>query len=218
MKLKLMAVMPVIAAAMLSSAASAKSVEGTEWDAKERFLLRARTVAVMPEEDSSTSLGGSGTAGNSIVPELDLTYFATDNWGFELIAAVTPHEMGVINSSAGNVDLDDVWLLPPTLTAQYHFNPHGTYRPYAGAGLGYIWYFNESNGQVGDVEYDDGISYVLQAGMDIEINESWAFNIDVKKLFHNTDVTLKNNAGGVIGTADVDLDPWIIGAGLAYRF
>jgi outer membrane protein len=218
MKHRSMAIMPVIAAMFLAPAAHAKSIEGTEWDASERFLLRARAISVMPEEDSTTTLGGSVTAGDQVVPELDLTYFLTDHWGLELIAAVTPHEMGVINSGAGNVDLDDVWLLPPTLTAQYHFNPHGDYRPYAGAGFGYIWYFDESNGAVGDVEYDDGISYVLQAGMDIAIDDAWAFNVDVKKLFHQTDVTLKNNAGGVIGTADVDLDPWIVGVGLAYRF
>lgn len=50
--------------------------------------------------------------------------------------------------------------------------------------------------------------------MDYELNKNWALNTDIKKLWHNTDVTI---SGGAI-TADVDLDPWIFGIGVAYRF
>jgi len=39
-------------------------------------------------------------------------------------------------------------------------------------------------------------------------------NVDVKKLYLNVDAKLN---GGAI-TADVDLDPWIVGAGVSYRF
>ena len=112
------------------------------------------------------------------------------------------------------VDLGDVWVLPPTLNLQYHFNPEGKFRPYAGAGLGYIFYYGEDSGAVNNIKYDDGISYSLQVGADFEIDEHWAFNMDVKKLYHNTDVSIN---GGAI-TADVDLDPWVIGTGLSYRF
>ena len=65
-----------------------------------------------------------------------------------------------------------------------------------------------------DIDYDNGPGLALQAGIDIGINEKWAVNFDVKKVWHNVDV--KMNSGAV--TADVDLDPWIFGAGLAYRF
>jgi outer membrane protein len=100
------------------------------------------------------------------------------------------------------------------LLLQYHINPNGRIRPYVGAGLGYMIYYGADKGAVASIDYENGISYALQAGVDIGIDEHWAVNLDVKKLFHNTNVTIN---GGAI-EADVDLDPWVIGAGIAYRF
>jgi outer membrane protein len=199
---------------LVSNSAQARSLEGASWDAKERFMIRARVIDVVPDESSTTSIGGSITAGNRIAPEVDFTYFFTDNIAAELIAATTKHKMGARNTGLGDLDLGTVWALPPTLTLQYHFNPHGQFRPYAGAGLGYVVWYNAKPGQMNSISYDNGISYALQAGMDIGIDDHWALNVDVKKLFHNVDA--KVNGGAV--TADVDLDPWVIGAGIAYRF
>ncbi|GEQ97600.1 hypothetical protein JCM17844_12370 [Iodidimonas gelatinilytica] len=39
-------------------------------------------------------------------------------------------------------------------------------------------------------------------------------NVDMKKLFLDTKVTV--NGGAV--TADVDIDPWIFGVGVGYKF
>ncbi|MBN8930529.1 MAG: OmpW family protein, partial [Rhizobium pusense] len=39
--------------------------------------------------------------------------------------------------------LASTWVLPPTLTAQYHFNPKGAVRPYVGAGINYTIFWNE---------------------------------------------------------------------------
>lgn len=191
-----------------------ESVEGKSWDAKERFMIRARIIDVVPDEDSTTNIGGEIDADFGITPELDFTYFFTDHIAAELIAATSKHDVKAEGTSLGNIDLGDVWALPPTLTAQYHFNPYGQYRPYVGAGLGYIIWYNEDSGAAANIDYDNGIAYALQAGMDIGIDENWAFNVDAKKLFHNVDATVNNGAV----TADVDLDPWVFGVGLAYRF
>lgn len=205
----------IIASAMFSTNVSAaESVEGKSWDAKERFMIRARIIDVAPDEDSSTSIGGEIDADFGITPELDFTYFFTDNIAAELIAATSKHDVSAKNTALGNVDLGHVWALPPTLTLQYHFNPHGQFRPYVGAGLGYIVWYNEDAGAMNSIDYDNGIAYALQAGIDIGINEHWAFNADVKKLYHNTDASV--NGGAV--TADVDLDPWVFGVGVGYRF
>lgn len=205
----------LLATSLLSiQAQAAESVEGKTWDAKERFMIRARIIDVVPDESSSTTIGGKVDADFGITPEVDFTYFFTDNIAAELIAATSKHDVGAKNTTLGNLDLGHVWALPPTLTAQYHFNPHGQIRPYAGAGLGYIYWYNEDSGDVASIDYDGGISYALQAGVDIGLDEHWALNADVKKLFHNVDAQI--NGGAV--TADVDLDPWVLGVGVAYRF
>lgn len=201
------------ATTLLAGTAYAGKLDNADTWAKERFELRARALGVISQETSSTSIGGKITADNSVVPEFDLTYFFTDNVAAEVIAGVTPHDMGAKGTALGNLDLGDVWLLPPTVTVQYHFSPEGSIRPYVGAGLGYIMYFDENPGAMSSIKYEDGIAYALQAGVDVPVDEHWAVNFDVKKLWHNVDATVN---GAV--TADVDLDPLLIGAGLAYRF
>jgi outer membrane protein len=210
-----------IAGAMLSSSAmaedhpSGRTVEGSAWDAQERFMIRARLIDVIPNDDSSTTIGGTIDPEFGIAPEVDFTYFFTDHFAAELIAATTKHDVKAKNTALGSLDLGSVWALPPTLTAQYHINPHGQIRPYVGAGLGYIFWYNEDEGPVvNDIKYESGISYALQAGIDVGITEHWSWNVDIKKLFHNVDA--KVNGGAV--RADVDIDPWVIGTGIVYRF
>ncbi len=53
----------------------------------------------------------------------------------------------------------------------------------------------------------------LQGGIDFDVNENWFFNVDVKYIDINTDVTINNAI-----TADVDIDPWVFGIGIGRRF
>lgn len=199
---------------MLTVSQQAYAVDWDSWFNKERLLLRVRAIDIDPDEDSATNIGGAVTAKSQVVPEFDITYFWTKHIATELILATSPHSMGAKNTSLGNLDLGDVWILPPTLTVQYHFTPDEKIRPYLGAGVNYTVFYNEDSGDVNDIDYENGFGWALQAGTDIEIDEHWAFNLDVKKVWLNTDVDIN---GGLV-TADVDLDPWIFGAGLAYRF
>ncbi len=204
----------MVSSALATPALAGESVEGKSWDAKERFMIRARAIGVLPAEDSTTSIGGEIQAEDAYVPEVDFTYFFSDNIAMELIAATAQHEMEASNTGLGNLDLGDVWILPPTLTLQYHFNPHGQVRPYVGAGVNYIYFYNADPGQFSGVDYQSGFGYAAQAGVDYALDEHWALNADVKKVWHKVDA--KVNGGAV--TADVDLDPWIVGLGIGYRF
>ncbi len=181
------------------------------------LLMRGRAIYVVPDEDATTSIGGNVGINNDIVPELDFTYFVTDNIGVELILATTKHHVTAVDTALGaSASLGSVMLLPPTLTLQYHFNPKGDFSPYIGAGVNYTFYYDESapGGAITDIDYDDGFGVALQAGFDYKIDEKWSFNVDVKKIWLNTDV--KVNGGAV--TADVDIQPWIFGVGVGYTF
>jgi outer membrane protein len=179
------------------------------------ILIRARGLWVAPDESASvTPLGGDVSVGNDVVPEVDFSYFVTDNIALELIAATTRHK---VSHTPTGIDLGKVSLLPPTLTVQYHPLPKAQLSPYVGAGLNYTFFYNEdaaSGSPVTSVHYDNHIGYALQAGVDYAIGGNWSVNLDVKKIFLKTDVSLN---GGAI-KADVDLDPWIVGVGVGYRF
>ena len=181
--------------------------------------IRLRALGVFPDESGSVkTAGGADTGldakvGNAYVPEVDFSYFLTDNIALELIAATARHEVDAKGPGAA-VGLGSVWLLPPTLTVQYHFMPKSRFSPYVGAGLNYTIFYNEKKGAVNSISYDDNIGYALQAGIDYAIAGAWSLNLDVKKLWLNTDV--KVNGGAL--KADVDINPWIFGVGVGYRF
>jgi len=80
------------------------------------FLIRGRIIGLLPDEETSVpALGGDVDAGDEYAPELDITYFFTDNIAAELVLATTNHDMVLEGSSAGDVDLGEVWLLPPAV-------------------------------------------------------------------------------------------------------
>ncbi len=174
------------------------------------FMIRGRILGVIPQEDSRMNIPAEVEVDNSVVPEVDFTYFFTPNIAAELIAAVTPHD---IKTNTG-VDAGDAWLLPPTLTLQYHFTDLEGFKPYVGAGVNYTHFFNEDPGVLNAVDYDDSFGAALQAGVDIPIQDQWVFNIDVKKVWIDTTATFRPS--GV--RANVDIDPWLVGVGVGYRF
>lgn len=204
-----------ITTALIATAATARSVDATAWNASERFQFRGRLIGVLPAEDSAVNVGGKAHAGDALTPELDLSYYFTDYVSAELIAATSQHSLS--HSTAG--DLGRTWVLPPTITIQYHPQPHEKFSPYIGAGLNYSMFYGENaaNGNgVTDLDVDGGVGYALQVGADYWLNEHWGMNFDVKKLFLNIDADMR--IGGAPVSANIDLDPWIVGAGVAYRF
>lgn len=182
----------------------------------EGWMVRGRVLHVVPDEGGTTTIGGHPEIDNSIVPELDISYFFNKNVAVELILGTTPHDAELRGSALGDVDLGDVWLLPPTLVAQYHFDEQDGFKPYVGAGVNYTIFYNADapGGTVTQIDYDDNFGFALQAGVDIHWKDNWYFNVDVKKVFLETDVSVNN--GAVTGT--VDIDPWLFGVGVAYRY
>lgn len=181
------------------------------------WLVRLRAISVMPNEGADIdTIGGDVDIDTSVVPELDITYFLQDQWAVELILGVTPHDVMATGTALGDVDLGDVTLLPPTLTLQYHFNPEGTVRPYAGVGVNYTAFFDEdlpAGSTLTSIDYDASFGLAAQIGADFEVAPDWFINVDAKYIDINTDVTIN----GAIN-ADVDIDPWVVGVGIGRRF
>jgi len=181
------------------------------------LLVRLRMASLTPDTGGGTrEIGGTADVDQDTVPEVDFTYFFTDNIAAELILATTRHRAQVLNSTSGNVDLGEVSLLPPVLTLQYHFRPKAKISPYLGAGLSYVIFYNVDKGAgVTGVKYEDSLGYAFQAGFDVAIDDRWSLNFDIKKIYVDTDITVN---GGSINAPGVDLNPWVFSAGIGYRF
>jgi outer membrane protein len=184
------------------------------------WMIRARALGVFPEDSSSqiTVIGGEADVEEAYTPDLDLSYFFTDNIAAELVFfAYSRHDVTAKNTAVGDIDLGSLDLLPPTLTAQYHFVPQEAFSPYIGAGLTYVLIPNEDSGAATAVRYDDGvIGFALQAGLDYFFNDHWCLNFDVKKVWVQVDVEV--DALGTTVKTSVDVDPWLVGIGVGYRF
>jgi outer membrane protein len=191
-------------------------------------LLRVRAIVVAPND----STGGIEPAlpndrlriGNAVMPEVDVTWMATKHVGFELIAATTKHSAyGKQGVTAGIGKVASTRVLPPTLTAQYHFNSDGKIRPYAGFGVNYTVFWNEKatdglQAAVGStkVHMSDSVGWAAQAGIDIDLNKKFFVNFDAKYIDMHTNAHLYTTALGP-QTVKVDLNPVVVGMGFGIR-
>jgi outer membrane protein len=184
------------------------------------WLLRARLLGVFPDDSSTdiTTIGGEADVGEAYTPDMDITYFITDNIAAELVfLAYAQHDVEVKGGDVDGLDLGSFDLIPPIIAAQYHFMPQSAFRPYAGAGLSYIWIPNEDSGDADAVRYDDGvIGYALQAGFDYFFSDNWCINFDLKKIWVEVDVEV--DALDTTVKTTVDVDPLLVGIGVGYRF
>jgi outer membrane protein len=183
------------------------------------FMVRARVIDVIPEDNaSSTSVGGHVTATDQVTPEVDFSYFFTDNIAAELIAATTRHDIRAVGTAVGDVDVGSTWVLPPTVTLQYHFMPKARFSPYIGAGLNATFFYATSPARptVTHLSLTNNIGEALQVGFDYNIQGHWFANVDVKEIFLPTKAKLSTVLGSV--SAKTQLDPLVVGVGIGYRF
>lgn len=178
--------------------------------------IRLRAVGVVTDPSvrihaGGGTVGGTTKVGDSVIPEADFSYFITDKISVEAIAGVTKHS--VWNSQLGKVA--SVWLLPPTVTAQYHFDPIiGGIEPYVGAGLNYTFFYDARSPLPG-MGFKNAFGWALEAGADIPIADTPYFlNVNAKKIFMGTTA---HAVGGAV-EASARLNPWLIGTGVGVRF
>ena len=183
-------------------------------------LVRTRAIIVAPTENSSgvepAFPNDEVSVTNSFAPEIDFTYFVTDHIGLELIAATTKHDVKGKGGLEPIDELVDTWVLPPTLTLQYHFSPKAKVRPYVGVGLNYTHFYSEdaSDGledAIGEtkVSLDDSFGYALQTGVDVGIGKNLFLNADIKYI--DIDTKAKLTTGDLVNRVKVSIDPIVFG-------
>lgn len=214
---------------LLGAAASVLMIAAPAQAAQGDILVRLRGIMVAPNEKSGSVLpafsGEKVKVNETITPEIDITYMASDHVGFELIAATSRHTVSGVTGTTGSLgNLAATNALPPTLTAQYHFAPTGKVRPYVGAGLNYTIFFNSKassalQGAVGGtkVHLADSFGWAAQVGVDIDLTDRLFLNLDVKYIDIDTTARLATTAAGV-QKVEVSLDPLVFGVGVGMRF
>lgn len=183
------------------------------------FILRAGALGVIPNNTSSrTSVGGHVTASNGVMGELSANYFITDNLAVEAIASSTQHKVWARGTAAGDVYVGKVWVIPPTITLQWHFLPHKRFNPYAGVGLTVAFWHNlkPGGGIVQKLGMETTVGPSFNIGFDYQLVGNWFFNIDAKQMLLNQRAHINNSPDRI--DARTSLNPTAISGGIGYRF
>jgi len=170
------------------------------------------------------SAGTQSKADDNVTPTVAIEYFVADNISLETIAGVTQHDVDGRGALKGATLVSDAKIVPATLTFKYHFGKEGGVRPYIGAGPSYFIFIDEKPGATTRTlgatrqKMGDKLGAALQAGIDIPVNDKGlALSIDAKRYFLRPTATWYAGSTEVLKTRH-KLDPWVVSAGVAFRF
>lgn len=225
----------MIKAAFFSGTVAALALAVSPASAQEAgdIQLKLFATAVLPDgkitEVVNNGLGlpaGTQTAADdNYVPTIAAEYFVSPNFSLETICCVTQHDVDGRGALAGAGLVSNANIIPATLTAKYHFGEAGGIRPYVGAGPTYFIFIDEKPGATARTlgatsqRLNDHFGVALQAGVDIPVNDSgMSLSLDAKRYFLRTTARWFNAAGTEVLETRHRLDPWVLSAGIAFRF
>ena len=203
--------LPTLLAAGLAAAAFTTSTQAIAYGEGD-FFTRLGVAKVAPKSDNGSLVDGAIEADVQDKTNFAFTlgYRFHDNVGVELLAAL-PFEHDIYLNGE---NLASTKHLPPTLTVQYYplGGTQASVQPYLGAGINYTRFSSESS-ELGDLSLDSSWGAAGQVGVDLLIDDNWALNAAAWYIDIDTDASLN---GADIGT--VEIDPWVVMAGISYRF
>jgi outer membrane protein len=103
-----------------------------------------------------------------------------------------------------------------SLTGHYHLHLADNITPYVGGGIGYMQVLKTQDGVISNFNVDSAVGPVLQAGVDVAIDDHIGLYADLKRYFIST--TAKGNLGPAQVTAQSRVDPWVLSTGVALKF
>jgi outer membrane protein len=216
---------------LLAVAAAIAAAPGAAAQSAGQWAVKAGIGKITPKvtsgDVSAPALPGSKAAvGADTQPVFAVAYGWTENIAFELDLGL-PYEHAISGDGAikGAGVLGTVKSLPPTLFAYYRlFKPDATLRPYAGVGLTYAYFTDETGsgkmtalsdigGPPTTFSLDSKFAATLQIGALYNINPRWFLDANISKTFLKTKVKFSSGQ-----TQDMQLDPQAVTLALGYKF
>jgi len=203
-----------LCAAMATVFASTSAVAYEKGD----ILLRVGAAGVYPDTSyDKDDLGGAGVDVQEAW-SLGITfgYMVTDNIGIGVLGA-WPFEHDIDGDGAlPSKKVGSTKHLPPTVTAQWHFNTGSNFHPYVGAGINYTYFFDEETDGVlkgVDMSLEDSWGLAGEVGLDYELQDNWLVSGQIFYIDIDTTADLKG-----VGELDVEIDPWVYMLSVGKKF
>ncbi len=215
----------VLATAIVPAGVQAQDVQG-------KWQVKVLGTAVLPDGKITKVLnnaaevpaGTQSKANDNVVPTLAVEYFFTPNVSVETICCLTQHDVDGRGALAGTELVADAKILPATVTLKYHL-PLGAIKPYVGAGPTYFIFIDEKSGAttkalgLTKARLNDKVGAVLQAGVDVALGDKgFGLSLDAKRYFVRPTAHWFDATGTELLATKHKLDPWVLSAGVSYRF
>ena len=174
--------------------------------------------------------GRGATYSNLMTVGIEGGYFVTPNWSLDISTGIptwttvkitgiwaTPPYSGTVLSS--------VMLTTNPITIDYHFAQFGQFQPYLGGDYAERFSCGLATASTPASRSAPALGVVLQGGFDYMLNRNWGVFFDAKKIFirgegKSTGLNLGPPLGTIpaSGKITTDFEPWLLTAGLTYRF
>lgn len=227
---------------MMAALAAATAFSAPAWAGSPDGHLQVKILAsaVLPDGeidtikavDTGTALGGAAAsvsnpqtrANDNAVPTLAIEYFFNKTFSVETICCFTQHHVNGAGGLAGTELVDHVLILPATLTGKVHLDTGGPIRPYIGAGPALFLVFDEKPGAtaaalgIDRVKMSNKLGVVAQGGVDVALGDKGlGLSLDAKKYWMKPTASFYESGTLALKTRH-NLDPWVLSAGVSYRF
>jgi outer membrane protein len=226
----------MLGGAVLALAATPAMAQDGETDRAGDIQVKVLATYVAPDgaiTDINVNLPGlpatlNTEANDNVTPTLAIEWFVTENISIETIAGITQHDVDTIAGLPAGAELvSNAKLIPATVTAKYHFDlgpKLGGVKPYVGVGPAYFLWVGDDPGAatlplgVTETNLSNELGLALQAGIDVPVGKSgFGLSLDVKRYF--IDTTARWFVGNTLAIeTEHKLDPWVVSAGVSYRF
>jgi len=196
--------MRILLVGMLTAALATTLPATAAAQGEPRWLVRGRAIVLAP--DASSNPSGLDVKADATI-ELDVTRHLSPLLSLELALATTSQEV-----TAGGNSLGSLSYAPATLLLQFRPIRTARLRPYLGAG-GTLTLVYATSGGLDDLDLSNSLGWALQGGVDLAIGSRGVVNVDLKYL--NIESRVESSGSTIY---DLTINPWVIGAGLGYRF
>ena len=201
------------------AAAGTAAAQTVEWRYGGRLLY-------LSTDATSDELGDTGyhfDVGSSLGLEFDAAVMFSNSFAAEFsIGGAAPRLKAVGGDCCPTIDAGRLWLVPLTATAQYHPQIYGPWYPYVGLGITWIvplYSLSDDLRAAGlnDVDFEGSLGLAAQAGFNYQMDNRWYLNFDLKYLGASLEARAKTDEED-IPTVTLDINPFVIGLGVGYKF
>ncbi|WP_168073829.1 OmpW family outer membrane protein [Caulobacter sp. SSI4214] len=187
------------------------------------WYIHTGPLVVKYDESAKISVGGGQIPGARVKADsnysvgIEAGYKFTKNWAVSLTVGAPPNAILVGTGPLEGVKLGKVMYGPAVLSGHYHFTNFGPkFEPYVGAGVNYTIVLRDKDAAVQNLKVKSPVGLVLQAGVESQINDRIGVFVDAKQIFLDTDAT--GTVGGAPASAEIQLNPLIVMAGVSVHF